>query len=94
MHLAIPGAISHFYYLQQALTKATHKLAYLSNNFHTEIKYWTKLVEDMGTRPTYLAEIVQRLASALGFTDASGLGAGGVWINPNNNDHNFVWRCE
>ena len=78
MHLAIPGAIGHFYYLQQALTKATPKLAYMSNNFHKEIKYWQQLVTNMGTRPTYLAEIVQRLASALGFTDASGMGAGGV----------------
>ena len=94
MHLAIPGAISHFYYLQQALTKATPKLAYLSNNFHAEIKYWTKLVKDMGTRPTYLAEIFQRLASALGFMHVSGLGAGEVWTNPNDDGHNFVWRYE
>ena len=94
MHLAIPGAISHFYYLQQALTKATPNLAYLSNDFHSEIKYWKQLVDNMGSRPTYLAEIVQRLASALGFTDASGLGAGGVWIDPNSDGHNFVWRFE
>ena len=94
MHLAIPGAISHFYYLQQALTKATPKVAYLSNNFHTEVRYWKQLVEEMEWRPTHLAEIVQRYASALGFTDASGLGAGGVWINPNADGHNFVWRFE
>ena len=77
MHLAIPGAISHFFYLQQALTKATPKLAYMSNNFHKEIQYWQQLVENMETQPTYLTEIVQRLASAIDFTDASGLGSGG-----------------
>lgn len=49
MHLAIPCAISHFYFLQQALTKTTPKLASLSNNFHSEIKYWTKLVNGMST---------------------------------------------
>ena len=94
MHLAIPGAIGHFYYLQQALTKATPKLAYMSNGFHKEIKYWQELVKNMDTRPTYLAEIVQRHASALGFTDASGKGAGGVWLDPNADGHNFVWRFE
>ena len=44
----------------------------------------------MGIRPTYLAEIVQRITSALGFIDASGLGAGGVWTNPSNDGHNFL----
>ena len=48
----------------------------------------------MSTRPNYLAEIVQRLASALGFTDALGMGAGDVWIDPNDDSHNFVWWFE
>ena len=46
----------------------------------------------MHTRPTYLAEIVQRLPTDIGFTDASGLGAGGVWIDPNEDGRNYVWR--
>ena len=46
----------------------------------------------MHTRPTYLAEIVQRLPTDIGFTDSSGLGAGGVWIDPNKDGRNYVWR--
>ena len=46
----------------------------------------------MHTHPTYLAEIVQRLPTDIGFTDASGLGAGGVWIDPNEDGRNYVWR--
>lgn len=51
MHMAISGTINHFYRLQHALTKATPKPAYLSNNFHSEIQYEQNLVEGMGTRP-------------------------------------------
>ena len=46
----------------------------------------------MHTHPTYLAEIVQQLPTNIGFTDASGLGAGGVWIDPNEDGRNYVWR--
>ena len=46
----------------------------------------------MPTRPTYLAEIVQRLPTNIGFTDASGLVSGGVWIDPNEDGRNYVWR--
>ena len=83
MYLAVPGAIGHFYYLQQALTKASDKVAYMSNNFHEEIRYWQYLATEIETLHTYLAEIFQRQPTALGFTDVSGKGASGVWIDPN-----------
>ena len=37
MHLAIPGAIGHFYHIQTALTKANKRTAYLSDTFHIEV---------------------------------------------------------
>ena len=46
----------------------------------------------MPIRPTFLAEIVQRLPTNIGFADASGLGAGGVWTDPNEDGLNYVWR--
>ena len=48
----------------------------------------------MKARPTCLVEIVHRLAMDLGFVDASGLGAGGVWLDPNSNEEHSVWRVE
>ena len=45
-----------------------------------------------GLRPTYLAEIAQRLATDVGYTDASGLGCKGVWIYPNEDFVHYVWR--
>ena len=38
MHLAVPGAIGHFYYIQEALTKAeTRTQDYLPKVFHWKI---------------------------------------------------------
>ena len=35
---------------------------------------------------------MQRLPTDISFTDASGLGAGGVWIDPSKDGRNYVWR--
>ena len=94
MHLTVPGAIGHFYYLRQALTKAAEKVAYMSKKFHQEIKYRHHLVTKMETCPTYLAEVFQQQPTALGVIDASGMGAGGVWIDPNKDNQKYVWRIQ
>ena len=40
MHLAVPGAIGHFFFIQEALTKSgTASKAYLSKAFHREIAH-------------------------------------------------------
>ena len=44
------------------------------------------------SRPTHLAEIVHREPTHLGFCDTSGLGAGGVWLDPVRTGQNLVWR--
>ena len=95
MHLAIPGAVGHFYNLQQSLTAAHHahrSTAYVTSGFHSNLRFWRRLCAEMPTRPTYLVEIVQRLPTNIGFTDASGLGAGGVWIDPNKDGRNYAWH--
>ena len=95
MHLAVPGAVGHFYNLQQSLTAAHHAhqaTAYVTTGFHSDFRFWRQLCADIPIRPTYLAEIVQRLPTDIGFADASGLGAGRVWIDPNEGGLNYVWR--
>ena len=95
MHLAVPGTIGHFFFIQEALTKAgTASKAYLSKAFHREIAHWQRLITDSLARPRFLAEVVCRLSTALGFCDALGVGAGGVWINPDVTGKNFVWRLQ
>ena len=58
MHLAIPGAVGHFYNLQQSLTAAQHAhraTAYVTSAFHSDLRFWRRLCAEMPTRPTYLA---------------------------------------
>ena len=95
LHLAVPGAIGHFYHLQTALTQAgSGRRAYMSKGFHRDIAHWNFLCNEVLSQPTYIAEIVQRLWTAMGFCDASGKGAGGVWIDPNADGESFVWRLQ
>ena len=91
MHLAVPGTIGHFFYIQEALTNyGTASKAYLSKLFHWEISHWKRLSTDLLDRPRFLAEVVCRLLTALGFCDASGVGAGGVWIYPDGSGKKFI----
>ena len=46
----------------------------------------------MGSRPTYLAENFQRLATDVGYTNALGLGCRGVWIEPSKDVFHCVWH--
>ena len=79
MHLAVAGAIGHFFYTQEAMTKAGNGTrAYVSKAFHWEISHWQQLCNDSFAQPRFLTEVVQRLPTALGFCDAPGMGAGGV----------------
>ena len=48
----------------------------------------------MSDHPTYLAELVNPPTSDLGYTDASGLGSGRVWIDPNKDSKNYTWRVQ
>ena len=92
MHLAVPGTIGHLFFVQEALTKAgTASKAYLSKAFHWEIAHWQRLSTDSLARPRFLAEVVCRLPTALGFCDTLGVGDGGVWIDPDGSWKNFVW---
>ena len=43
-------------------------------------------------RSTHLAEIVNRELTRLGFCDASGIGAGGVWLDPSISVSSLMWR--
>ena len=97
MYLAVLGAIGHFYVMQVALTharSAKRAEANLSTRFHQDIKFWRNLCVEMTYRPTYLAELVHRPASDLGYTGALVQGAGGVWKDPNEDGKNYTWRVK
>ena len=66
--------------------------AWLSSAFHSEITDWRAFALQTAARPTHLADIVCRKTTHMGFCGTSGLGAGGVWLDPAQMGHNLVWR--
>ena len=95
MHLVVPIVNGHFYHLQMVLAHAGSGCrAYLTSGFHQDLAHWTQLAEDVLSRPTSLAEVVQRIPMDMGFCNAAGPGAGGVWLDPNNDGGNVVWRLQ
>ena len=92
MHLATNGAVANIYHLQQALSQGGVDRAWLSPEFHCNITDWQTLVDQTAPQPTHLEKIVRREPTHLGFCDASGLGSGGVWIDPSLLGQYLVWR--
>ena len=92
MHLAVPGAVAHLFHIQRALNQGGVDRAWLSSAFHRELINWKVLALQVASWPTHLEEIVRREPTHLGFCDASGLGAGGVWLDPARTGQNLVWR--
>ena len=93
MELVMPGAVGHFYQLQMVLEAAKHAsqaTSYIYKGFHRVMQCWKYLCLDMGSRPTFFVEIVQCLATDVGYTNALGLEFGGVWINPNDDGVHYV----
>ena len=82
MHLAVPGAVAHLSHIQRALNQGGVDRAWLSPAFCCKLADWKALNLQAVSRPTHLAKIVRREPTHLGFCDASGLGVGGVWLDP------------
>ena len=92
IHLAVPGAVAHLYHIQCALTQGVKDRYWILADFHQEIRDQSVLVEQTVARPTHLAEIIRQETTHLGFCDASGIRAGGVWLNPSVSGTILVWR--
>ena len=76
MHLTVPGAVAHLYYIQCTFTQGGKYRAWLLVYFHWQISNWSALVAQTVARPTHLAEIVRQEPTCLGFCYSSGIGAG------------------
>ena len=92
MHLLVPGAMDHLFHVQRALNQGGMDRAWISPAFHRELADWKALALQAASRPMHLAEGVRQELTHLGFCDASGLGAGGVWLDLARKSHTLVWR--
>ncbi len=80
MSLAMPGARGLFSQLQAALASPDHRRLRLSRGFHDALDDFRWLHADLKHRPTRLYELVPVTPTIVGTHDASGTGAGGIWL--------------
>jgi hypothetical protein len=90
MSMALPGSRGLFSHLQTALQHRTKSRVPLTREVHQALKDFRWMLDNISQRPTRIAELVPLLPSALGYHDASGSGAGGVWFPT----PHLVPRCE
>jgi hypothetical protein len=80
MAIALPGARGLFTLLQEAFRhKKQHRIR-LSQGVHDVFADFCWLQSDLTTRPTRLYNLVPVEPTLVGSHDASGFGAGGVWL--------------
>ena len=81
MSLAVPGARGLFSQMQEALRHKDPKgKLKLQQGVHHALQDFRLLHADLARRPTRLYELVPLPPTLLGSHDASGHGAGGVWL--------------
>ena len=92
IHLAVPGVVAHLSHIQRAPNQGGVYWVWLSTALHCKLADWKVFALQLTYRPMHLAVIVCREPTHLGICDASGLGAGGVGLDPAGTGHNLVWQ--
>ena len=69
-----------FSMMQHALANNKKTRVALTKGVHQAVQDFSWMFKDIKSRPTRIAELVPLLASAMGYHDTSGEGAGGVWF--------------
>ena len=80
MSLALPGSRGLFSHLQHAIRSKQGTRLRLSPGFHRALDDFRWIHSQLSARPTRLFELVPTAPTLSGTHDASGLGAGGVWL--------------
>jgi hypothetical protein len=101
MSLALPGSQGLFSHWQAALQHKTGLHVPLTQDVHQALQDFRWILEHIASHPTQIAELIPLLPSALGYHDASGVGAGGVWFTTTHlipracaPGHPLLWRYE
>ena len=90
LSVAIPGCAGLFGAIQAALNKSSSGRVRITVSLRAHLDAFASLAASLGSRPTYLAEIVPQEPSYLGATDAAKAGMGGVYFDALG--HAFLWR--
>ena len=89
----IPGGRGFFSPIWRAFTKASNEVT-ITPMLHQTLKDWITMIRRIGTRPTSILELTPKSPDYIGYVDASGFGAGGVWFGSDSYLSPTVWRIE
>jgi len=101
MTIALPGSRGLFSHLQAALRSVQKGRIHVTRHVHATLDDFCWPATNLDSRPTRLPELVATSPAILGTTDASGLGMGGVLLEPAVNlrqratlqsGHPMLWR--
>lgn len=96
MVLAIPGGRGLFSQLQAILDYAPDARPsdriHLTHAVHDQLDDFRWLAQRLASRPTRWGELVDTDPRFIGAVDASGIGMGGVWLDPEDKLEPLMWR--
>jgi hypothetical protein len=96
MSIGVPGSKGLFSTLQTALQFTEANRIRITPEMHDQLADFELLANDLGSRPTAIAELVPDHPVAIGPHDASGTGMGGAWFpaTTNSNLTPLLWRAK
>jgi hypothetical protein len=96
MAIGVPGSKGLFSTLQVALQHTEENRIRITTEMRDQLADFELLAQDLGQRPTALAELVPDHPVAIGPHDASGKGMGGAWLptTTNSNLSPLIWRAQ
>ena len=96
MAVGVPGSKGLFSTLQTALQFTEAHRIRVTPEMHDQLADFELLANDLGRRPTAIAELVPDHPVAIGPHDASGRGMGGAWLpaTTHSNLSPLLWRAQ
>jgi hypothetical protein len=96
MSIGVPGSKGLFSTLQTALQHTEENRIRITPEMRDQLADFEYLAQDLGRRPTAIAELVPDHPVAIGPHDASGLGMGGAWLptTTHSNLGPIIWRAQ
>ena len=76
---AMPGGWGLFSPIQRAL-QGDPKFIHMTEDLKECLSDWKTILRHLATNPTHVLQLVDGFPDYLGYTDACGKGAGGVWM--------------
>ncbi len=90
---AMPGGWGLFSPIQRVL-QGDPKFIKMTDDLRECLSDWKTILRHLTTNPTHVLQLVDGYPDYLGYTDACGKGAGGVWMGLSEDIGHIVWRIE